>query len=47
MYKVTYSYYSYPRLEKLFETAKAARGFFNRLSSDRRVRYIHLEPVEA
>ena len=31
MYKVEYAYYNYPRKERMFDTYKAACGFFHRI----------------
>jgi len=42
MYTVEYSYYSYPRLSKSFETYQAAKGFFNRVRRSSGVRVAEL-----
>ena len=42
MYTVEYSYYSYPRLSKSFETYQAAKGFFNRIRRASGVRVAEL-----
>ena len=38
MYTVTYNYYNYASQSKSFDTYVAAKGFFNRINRDRRVR---------
>jgi hypothetical protein len=42
MYTVTYKYYNYDSLSKSFDTYIAAKGFFNRISRDRRIRRVEL-----
>ena len=42
MYTVTYNYYNYASQSKSFETYMAAKGFFNRINRDRRVRRAEL-----
>lgn len=43
MYTVYYRYFNYPVKEQVFETYKAARGFFNRVQRDSRVKYVELK----
>jgi hypothetical protein len=42
MYTVTYKYYNYDSQSKSFDTYIAAKGFFNRINRDRRVRRVEL-----
>ena len=42
MYTVTYNYYNYASQSKSFDTYVAAKGFFNRINRDRRVRRAEL-----
>ena len=42
MYTVTYNYYNYASQSKSFDTYVAAKGFFNRINRDRRVRRVEL-----
>jgi len=45
MFKVTYCYFSYPRLERVFKKESSARWFFNRLAKDWRVTSARIEAV--
>ena len=42
VYTVTYNYYNYASQSKSFDTYVAAKGFFNRINRDRRVRRVEL-----
>ena len=43
MYTVTYSYYNYPAKTKVFDTYKAAKGFFYTIMRQRGVKTVNLE----
>lgn len=42
MFVVNYRYFNYPVKTKKFDTYKAARGFFNRITRDSRVKMTEL-----